>query len=271
MRLRRIGIAVTLLLASAGCGMAGGATASVSGRDHLVVGVAKDQPGLGVRDASGAYKGFDIDVARDVARRLGATQLTFKPVTPGQREAALRSGDVDMVVSSYSITQERKTQVVFAGPYYVAHQDILVRGTETAVRGVRDLRGRRLCQVAGSVSWRRVTEEHKIDAGLVPAASYGECLDDLISRKVDAISTDDLILAGFAAQRGNQVRFVNAPFSDERYGVGLRPGDIRGCEDVNKAITEMYQDGTAAKLLKRWFGSTGLNVTTTVPQFEGCG
>ncbi|GAA0351857.1 glutamate ABC transporter substrate-binding protein [Actinoallomurus spadix] len=271
MRLRRIGIAVTLLLASAGCGVAGGATASVSGRDRLVVGVGKDQPGLGFRDSNGAYKGFDVDVARDVARRIGATHLTFKPLTSGEREAALRGGDVDMVVSSYSITQQRKTQVAFAGPYYVAHQDILVRGGETAVRNVRDLRGKRLCQVAGSVSWRRVTEERKIDARLVPASTYGQCLDDLVSGTVDAISTDDLILAGFAAQRGNQVRFVNAPFSDERYGIGLRPGDVRGCEDVNKAITEMYQDGTAARLLKRWFGSTGLNVTTTVPQFEGCG
>ncbi|MEV5751165.1 glutamate ABC transporter substrate-binding protein [Actinoallomurus sp. NPDC052308] len=271
MRLRRIGLAVALLLAAAGCGVAGGETSSVSGKDHLVVGVSKDQPGLGFRDSSGTYKGFDIDVARDVARRLGAKHLTFKPLTSGQREAALRGGDVDMVVSSYSITQERKTQVVFAGPYYVAHQDTLVRAGETTVRNVRDLRGKRLCQVTGSVSWRRVTEERKIAARLVPASSYGECLDDLVSGTVDAISTDDLILAGFAAQRGNQVRFVNAPFSDERYGVGLRPGDIRGCEDINKAITEMYQDGTAATLLKRWFGSTGLNVTTTVPQFEGCG
>ncbi|MFL6054489.1 MAG: glutamate ABC transporter substrate-binding protein [Actinoallomurus sp.] len=271
MRLRRIGLAVTLLLASAGCGVAGGATASVSGKDHLVVGVAKDQPGLGVRDANGTYKGFDVDVAREIARRLGIKQVTFKSVSSGEREAALRNGAVDMVVKSYSITQQRKTQVVFAGPYYVAHQDILVRGGETTVRNVRDLRGKRLCQVTGSVSWQRVTEERKINARLVPASTYGECLDDLIADKVDAISTDDLILAGFAAQRGNQVRFVNAPFSDERYGVGLSPGDIRGCEDVNKAITEMYQDGTAATLLHRWFGSTSLNVTTTVPQFEGCG
>ncbi|MCO6010699.1 glutamate ABC transporter substrate-binding protein [Actinoallomurus purpureus] len=271
MRLRRIGIAVTLLLASAGCGVAGGETPSVSGKDRLVIGVSKDQPGLGFRDGYGTYKGFDIDVARDIARRLGAKHLTFKPLASAEREGALRDGDVDMVVASYSITPQRKTQVVFGGPYYVAHQDILVRGTDTTVRNVRDLRGKRLCQVTGSVSWRRVTEERKIDARLLPASTYGECLDDLTSGTVDAISTDDLILAGFAAQRGNQVRFVNAPFSDEKYGVGLRSGDIGGCEDVNKAITEMYQDGTAATLLKRWFGSTGLNVTTTVPQFEGCG
>jgi glutamate transport system substrate-binding protein len=270
MRLRRIGIAVTLVLASAGCGVAGGATRSVTGRDHLVVGVAKDQPGLGFREGD-TYKGFDIDVARDIARRLGVEDLTFRSLSSGQREAALRDGDVDMVVSSYSITPQRKTQVVFAGPYYVAHQDTLVRGGDTSVHNVRDLRGKRLCQVAGSVSWRRVTEERKIAARLVPATTYGQCLDDLTSGRVDAISTDDLILAGFAARRGNQVRFVNAPFSDEKYGVGLRPGDIDGCEDVNKAITEMYQDGTAATLLKRWFGATSLNVTTTVPQFEGCG
>jgi glutamate transport system substrate-binding protein len=265
----RVMIALTALLL-AGCGMASGEPASLVGKDTLVVGVSRDRPGLGLRGPDGTFKGFDIDVARYVARRLGATGVTFTAVTSGQREDLLRNGDVDMIVASYSITPERKTKVTFAGPYYTAHQDTLVRSTDQAVRNVRDLRGRRLCQVTGSVSWQRVTIERKIPARLVPAASYGECLDDLVAGKVDAISTDDLILAGFAAEKGRAVRFVNAPFSDEKYGVGVRPGDLDGCEDVNKAITEMYQDGTATVLLKRWFAATGLRMTTTVPQFDGC-
>jgi glutamate transport system substrate-binding protein len=125
--------------------------------------------------------------------------------------------------------------------------------------------------VAGSNSWKRVTEERKVAAGLVAAASYSQCVGDLVSGTVDAVSTDDLILAGFAGQRGQAVKLVNAPISDERYGVGIKQGDIRGCEEINKAITEFYLDGTAASLLRKWFGSTGLSVTTTVPQFEGCG
>lgn len=267
MRVRGL-IALAFLLA--GCGVAGGQSASVSGRDSLVIGVSPDRPGLGLRGPNGTYTGFDVDVARYVARQLGATHVRFQAITSAQRETELRDGAVDLVVAAYSITPERETKVIFAGPYYVAHQDILVRSSDRTVTNVRNLRGRRLCDVPGSVSYQRVTVERKIPARPVAAATYGECLNDLVAGKVDAISTDDLILAGFAAEKSGAVRFVNAPFSDERYGVGLRPGDVTGCEDINKAITRMYQDGTAARLLGRWFGPTGLRLTTTVPQFEGC-
>ena len=88
--------------------------------------------------------------------------------------------------------------------------------------------------------------------------------------RVDAVSTDDLILAGFLAEDPSAFRFVNNPFTQEKYGVGLPHGDVRACEAVNKAISEMYQDGTAAELLDEWFGSTDLDVVESVPQFEGC-
>jgi len=88
---------------------------------------------------------------------------------------------------------------------------------------------------------------------------------------VDAVSTDDLILAGFADRTGTAFRIVNAPFSYERYGIGIRKGDVSGCEAINRAVSQMYLDGTAAALLQKWFGKTGLQLDTHVPQFEGCG
>ncbi|WP_235958741.1 glutamate ABC transporter substrate-binding protein [Actinomadura macrotermitis] len=277
MRTRRIAAAVAAVLTAgtgaAGCGVAGADT--VAGKKGLVIGVNADQPGLGLR-TGGSYSGFDVEVAREIARRIGAKSGTpsFRPVTSATRESMLESGDVDMVVASYSITPERKTKVTFAGPYYVAHQDVLVRASDASVKDVRDLKGKRLCQVPGSVSFPRVTAERGVAALPVAAAGYTGCLDMLSSGALDAVSTDDLILAGLAAQAarsgGARLRIVNAPISDEPYGVGLRRGDVTGCEAVNKAITTMYQDGTAARLLKTWFGPVGLNVTTTVPQFEGC-
>lgn len=271
MRVRAIVTAIAVAAGLAGCAQAGGTGRSVANADSLVIGVPKDQPGLGVQTGN-TFSGLTVDVAKYVAARLGvaAENITFKPITSSQREDYLQNGTVDLVVSSYSITAQRKTKVNFAGPYYVAHQDILVRGTDTGVKNVRDLAGRRLCEVAGSVSYQRVTQQRKVPARLVPASSYGDCLTKLTAGQLDAISTDDLILAGFAIQQGNAVRIVNAPFSDERYGIGIRRGDITGCEDVNKAITRMYQDGTATRLLNKWFGKTGLTMTTTVPQFEGC-
>jgi glutamate transport system substrate-binding protein len=271
--LARIVVALTLVTCLGACASAAGEGGSIVTKDTLVVGVSGDQPGLSTREPSDRFEGFDVEVALYIAQHLESKpkNVEFKTVTSARREAAIRQGDVDLVVSSYSITPERKTKVAFAGPYYVAHQDTLVRQADTGIRNIRDLAGRRLCAVKGSVSWQRVTVERKVPAQLVPSSSYGDCLTKLTSGAVDAISTDDLILAGFAKEKGRAVRFVNAPISDERYGVGLRQSDVTGCEDVNKAITAMYLDGTAAKLLHEWFGTTGLNLTNTVPQFEGCG
>jgi ABC-type amino acid transport/signal transduction systems, periplasmic component/domain len=261
--------AMVLVLSLAACGV-GGRSPSVADKETLVIGVKADQPGLGLKKPDGTFEGFDVDVAKYVATKLGAKNITFQAITSAQRETFLQQGRVDLIFATYSITAERKTKVTFGGPYYVAHQDTLVRAADTTINNVRDLKGRRLCQVAGSNSWRRVTEEKKIAASLVAAASYSACVGDLTSGTVDAVSTDDLILAGFAAQRGQAVRLVNAPISDERYGVGIRQGDVKGCEEINRAVTDLYLDGTAQALLKKWFGPTGLKVTTTVPQFDGC-
>ncbi|XVQ16026.1 transporter substrate-binding domain-containing protein [Spirillospora sp. CA-255316] len=279
MRVRRTGLLAALTaaaaLAAGACGVAGAGQESVADKDALVIGVNSDQPGLSFREGD-TFAGFDVDVARDIARRLGAS-ITFRPVTSDTRESKLRSGDVDLVVASYSITPQRKTEVAFAGPYYIAHQDVLVRESDAgAVKNVRDLAGRRLCRVPGSVSYPRVREEKDVAALPVDAGGYDQCLARLSDGSLDAVSTDDLILAGLAAKAakggsgGPALRVVNAPFSDEPYGIGIARGDLDGCEAVNQAITEMYQDGTAARLLNTWFGPSGLRVTTTVPQFEGC-
>jgi glutamate transport system substrate-binding protein len=273
---RNAGLAVGMaaLMVTAGCTAVAGQE-SVAGKDALVIGVNPDQPSLGLRGTGGTYEGFDIDVARYIAGKLRAT-VTFKPVTSATRESMIQDGDVDLVVASYSITQERKTKVAFAGPYYVAHQDILVRVPDgDTIKDVRDLAGRRLCRVKGSISFPRVHEERGVAVLPEPASGYADCVAKLTTGQLDAVSTDDLILAGLAARStgagaGARLRIVNAPFSDEPYGIGIASDDVDGCAEVNKAITEMYQDGTAARLLKKWFGPVGLKVTTTVPQFEGC-
>jgi len=262
---------LALSLSTAAC--SAGGRASIVGKQTLRIGVKADQPGLGLRLPDGQFAGFDVDVARYVGAKLGVgpDHITFVPVTSATRETALENGSVDMVFATYSITLERETKVTFGGPYYVAHQDTMVRAGDTAIRSVHDLKGKRLCAVAGSNSWERVTQELNIAATLVPAASYSACVTMLLGGGVDAVSTDDLILAGFAARAGPAVRIVNAPFSDERYGIGIRKGDLAGCEAVNRAVSEMYLDGTAAALLRKWFGKTTLQLDTHVPQFEGCG
>ncbi|GAA3532333.1 glutamate ABC transporter substrate-binding protein [Nonomuraea rosea] len=263
-------LAVVLALAAtvvAGCGVGG--PESIMDKDSLVIGVRPDLPSVGFRGPDGKFQGFDVDVARYVAGKLDK-DFSFLPVLASDREKVLVSGPADLVVATYTISQDRKAKVLFAGPYHISYQDILIRPDET-IKNVRDLKGRKICEVKGSNAAQRVVEERKVAAEVVPFEDYAQCLAALKGKQVDAVTTNDVILAGLAEQDGSGLRLARAQFNEQRTGVGLRKGDVPGCEAVNRAITDMYQDGTAAKLLHKWFGKAGLDLTTiAVPQFEGC-
>jgi glutamate transport system substrate-binding protein len=243
----------------------------------LVIGVKYDQPGLGVKTGSGA-EGFDVDVAKYIAKKLGVTDeknVELKEARSANRETFLQNGTVDLVVATYSITAARKPKVTFGGPYIVTHQDIMTRADDASIKTVNDLKKKKLCQVTGSNSWKNVTEgtnklNVKVPAELIPAAGYEDCVTKLKGKSVDAISTDATILAGFSAREPGVFKIDNAPFTDEKYGVGIKKGDIKGCEAVNKAIAAMYADGTTKQLWDKWFGKTGLNFDATAPAAEGC-
>ncbi|NUW40292.1 glutamate ABC transporter substrate-binding protein [Nonomuraea rhodomycinica] len=260
-------LAVTGLLAG---GCAAGGRTSVLDADRIVIGVRPDLPSVGFRRADGTFEGFDVDVARYIARKLGK-DVRFVPVLAAEREKAITSGRADLVLATYTISMDRKQKVLFAGPYHISYQDILVRRDEGGIRNVRDLKGRRICEVKGSNAAQRVVEERKVAAQVVPFPDYAACLAALKQDQVDAITTNDVILAGLAIRDGSGLRLAHAQFNEQRTGVGMRKGDVEGCEEVNRAITAMYQDGTASRLLHRWFGKAGLDLSTlAVPQFEGC-
>jgi len=288
MRVRQIAAvaaAAALALATAACGSdtekQAAESKSVAQRaketGKLVVGIKYDQPALGLKKPDGTYEGFDVDVAKYIAKELGVEEsgITWKEARSENRESFLASNQVDLVVATYSITEARKPKVTFAGPYYVAHQDTMVLADNDDIKKATDLKGKKLCKAAGSNSWRRVTEgppdgQLNIPAVLVDATGYADCTAKLASGALDAVTTDDLILAGFASQQKGKFKVINDPFTDEKYGIGIKKGDIETCEAVNKAITKMYSDGTAKTLLDKHFSGSGLKLNYTVPQFEGC-
>ncbi|WP_243717259.1 transporter substrate-binding domain-containing protein [Actinomadura darangshiensis] len=254
--------------AVSGCGQVG--KESLLDKETLVVGVRPDLPGLGLRRPDGHYEGFDIDVARHVADRLGK-KVRFVKVLASERIEVLTSGRADLVFATLSVTPERKTKIAFAGPYYMSYQDILVRSDERGISGVRDLKGRRFCAVEGADPVQRLRAVHGMTARTVPAKSYDECMSMIKARTVDAITTNDVILAGLIRREGRGFRLVRARISEQNTGIGLGKGDVEGCEALNRVITGMYQDGTAEKLMRRWFDGTGLDLSIIeVPQFEGC-
>ncbi|MFI7634151.1 transporter substrate-binding domain-containing protein [Nonomuraea sp. NPDC049400] len=267
--MKRALVVVLALVATvaAGCGTDG--QESVLDKEKIVVAVRPDLPSVGFRRPDGRFEGFDVDVAAYIARKLGK-EATYIPVLAADRQKAITDGRADLVLATFTIDQERKKEVLFAGPYHISYQDILQRPDET-IKNVRDLKGRRICNVKGSNAADRVVKEREVAAQLVPFDDYKTCLAALKSNRVDAVTTNDVILAGLANQDGTGLKLANAHFNEQRTGVGMRRSDVPGCEAVNRAITEMYQDGTASRLLHRWFGTSGLDLSTVaVPQFEGC-
>ncbi|WP_423231242.1 glutamate ABC transporter substrate-binding protein, partial [Bifidobacterium bifidum] len=229
--------AVECAMSLAACG------ADESGK--IRIGIKFDQPGLGFKK-SGTYVGFDVDVAKYVAKKLGYSEdeIVWKEAPSKQREAMLQNGDVDMILATYSITDERKNAVSFAGPYFVAGQDLLVRKDDHSINGPEDLNGKRLCSVTGSTSAATVKEKFASEVQLMEQPGYAECATALFSGIVDAVTTDDIILAGLASASRGKLRVVGQPFTQEYYGVGIKKGDTALAKKINAAIAEMIKDGS---------------------------
>ncbi|WP_184576858.1 bifunctional serine/threonine-protein kinase/glutamate ABC transporter substrate-binding protein [Streptomyces zagrosensis] len=212
--------------------------------EKITIGVKADQPGLGLRQLDGSYAGLDIDVAKYIARSLGIkdADITWKEVHSSNRESVLAGHKADFVVATYTINASRSQQIDFAGPYLTAHQDVLLAADNTSVHGPSDLNGKKVCSAAGSSPAARLKSQIAPQAQLVEYDSYAKCIDALSDGKVDAVTTDDAILAGYAAQQPGAFRLAGLKLSDEPYGVGL-PKDSPLKGKVEKALTNMTTDG----------------------------
>ncbi len=213
----------------------------------LRIGISFDQPGLGLKTGD-SYSGFDVDTATYVAKSLGVSpdRITWIEADPGNRQSLLISGAVDLVLSTYSITPERQKVVDFAGPYFEAHQDLLVRRNEEEITGPETLGGRVLCSVSGTTSADLVKKRFKGKIDLREYAKFSDCVAALDRSEVDAVTTDDVILAGFAAepQYKGKLKVVGKGFSDEFYGVGIKKGNSALVEKVNTALKAYIADGS---------------------------
>ncbi|MGL5859174.1 MAG: glutamate ABC transporter substrate-binding protein [Angustibacter sp.] len=232
-----------------------------AGSDTITIGIKFDQPGLGLKEGSN-YTGLDVEVATYVAKELGYTEdkIVWKEAPSAQRETLIGNGQVKLVFATYSITDERKQKVTFGGPYFVAGQDVLVRADESSITGPESLNGKKLCSVTGSTSAERIKKEFANKVQLQQFDTYSKCVSALVGGSIDAVTTDNTILAGFAAQASfaGKLKVVGKPFSEERYGVGMKKGDTATCEKVNAAIKKMVADGSWKKAFDDTVGKAGI-------------
>ncbi|WP_405921920.1 glutamate ABC transporter substrate-binding protein [Streptomyces sp. NBC_00122] len=271
-------VAVALALTATACGGSdkaasdGGASGDAK-KDKIVVGIKYDQPGLGLKTPDGKYTGFDVDVATYVAKELGyePNQIEFKQAVSAERENLIANGDVKLVVATYTINEKRKAKVDFAGPYFLAHQDLLVRADDTSITKAEDLNKKKLCSVTGSTSAQNVKTKLAPEADLQEYPGYSECLTGLENKAVDAVTTDGSILAGFAAQEKNKGKFKLAglKLSDEPYGIGLKKGDKELQTKVNAALKKMVEDGSWQKAVDKNFGPANYKADPAPQVTEG--
>ncbi|MEU9237162.1 glutamate ABC transporter substrate-binding protein [Streptomyces subrutilus] len=270
--------AVALALTATACGGGSDKGASDGGasgdaKNKIVIGIKFDQPGLGLKTPDGKYTGFDVDVATYVAKELGyqPNQIEWKQAVSAERENLISNGDVKLVVATYTINDKRKAKVDFAGPYFLAHQDLLVRADDTSITKAEDLNSKKLCSVAGSTSAQNIKTKLAPDADLREYPGYSECLTGLENKAVDALTTDGSILAGYAAQENNKGKFKLAglSLSNEPYGIGLKKGDKDLQTKVNAALKKMVEDGSWQKAVDANLGPAGYKAEPAPQITEG--
>ncbi|MFD5426437.1 glutamate ABC transporter substrate-binding protein [Streptomyces sp. NPDC127084] len=257
-------VALSLALAATACGGGKKDSADGNGGDKggkITIGIKIDQPGIGLKTPDGKYTGFDVEVAKYIAKELGYEEgdIVFKETKSADRETAIERGDVKFIAASYSINDKRLAKVDFAGPYLLAHQDILVRADDNSITKPEDLNSKKLCSVTGSTSAQNVKDKLAPKAQLQEYGGYSECLTGLENKVIDALTTDDSILAGYASQEAFKGKFKLAGFkmSNENYGIGLKKGDTELKDKINKALEKMVADKSWQEAVDANFGPAG--------------
>jgi glutamate transport system substrate-binding protein len=238
--------------------------ARMTQRGTVVIGVKNDQPGLGyLNPKTNKYEGFDIEIARLIAAKLGfdpQTKIEYKAIPSAAREQAISNGQIDYYVGTYTINDARKKQISFAGPYFIAGQSLLVKTDDKSITGPETLKGKRVCSATGSTPIRRVREQGLTDQ-IVEFQTYSQCVDQLLAGQVDAVTTDDAILKGYAAQDAQHLKVVGKPFSQEPYGVGLPLADNALRAKVNDVLEGATKDGTWTQIYNGTLGASGSDAT----------
>ncbi len=255
---------------------AGSTMAAIQAKGKIVVGTKFDQPGLGQKNPlTNQVEGFDVEIAKLIAVAIFGgdaddlgNKIEFIETPTPVRETVIEQGTVDMVVATYTINDARKQRIDFAGPYYIAGQDIMVKKDNTTITGVESLvSGVSVCSVRNSTPAGRIREQAPA-ATLIEYDTYSQCKDDLLNGNIDAVSTDNSILLGFVAASPNDLKLVGKKFSDEPYGIGVKRGDDTFRTFINDRLEEIYADGEWEAAFESTLGQLGVPTPTETPAVD---
>ena len=256
--MKRIATMLGLVVALAGCAGGGASPAggesptaivvegvstpqSIKDKGKLTCGVKFDVVGFGFRNpTNNEIEGLDADLCREIAKELGVEAELIEAVS-ANRIPFINERRVDLVISTFTINDERKTQIDFSRPYYVAGQSILAKKSDTSISSVDDLNGKRVCSAEGSTSEKNVREKAP-QAELVLFKTYTEAGQALADGRCDAVSTDDVILFGLISAYPD-TELKGEPFTTENYGIGMKKGSTELKTFVDDVLARMEADG----------------------------
>jgi polar amino acid transport system substrate-binding protein len=252
-----------------GTGAHGPTIDAIRARGRLVVGLDTGSNLFSFRDpVSGTIVGFDADIAREVARDLlGSPDLVeYRSLGSAERESALQNHVVDIVAKTMTINCERRQRVDFSTVYLHANQRVLAM-KNSSIRGLADLAGKRVCIVSGTTSLDHIRRGQPA-ATILTVPTWADCLVVLQQRQVDAVSTDDAVLAGLAAQDPSYTELVGPSIAVEPYGIGIPKGEDDLVRFVNGTLERIRNDGTWVRLYQQYLMALGPLPAPPVPAYQ---
>jgi glutamate transport system substrate-binding protein len=242
---------------------AGTTMEKLSSAGSIKIGTKFDQPLFGQVGLDGKPVGFDVEIGKLIAAELGipADKIEWSETVSANREPFIEQGRVDLVIATYTINDKRKQVVDFAGPYYEAGQALMVNKDNDTIKKPEDVKGKKVCSVTGSTPAATIVD--KYGAELVPAATYSACLEPLRNKQVEAVTTDNVILAGFVDKEPDAFKLASdETFTKEPYGIGLKKGDTEFRNWINDQLEKFEENGSYEKA---WEATAG-SVIKTAPK-----
>lgn len=227
----------------------------IKNNGKFILGLDDSFPPMGYTDESGEIVGFDIDLAKEVAKRMGV-ELELKPIDWDGKVLSLNNKDIDVIWNGLTITEERKEKIGFSKPY-LNNRQIIIVNSDSDIDTKADLAGKIVAVQLGSSGQDALvadTETEKSLKEIRKFSSYTEALMDLKAGRVDAVVIDEIVGRYYIAKKPGEYKVAKDDFGKEEYGVGFRLGDTSFINEVNKVLDEMKADGTAAEISKKWFG-----------------
>lgn len=240
------------------CGTATSADNSlkdIKEKKELIIGLDDNFPPMGFRDNSGEIVGFDIDMAKEVGKRMGV-KVTFKPVEWDGIILSLNNKDIDAIWNGLTITDKRKEQIAFS-KVYLQNKQIIVVNSKSNISKKSDLKDKIVGLQMGSSSETALASNSQLTSSLKEVKKYSnntEALLDLNAGRIDAVIVDEVVGRYYASKKPGDYKVLDENLGVENYGVGIRKTDTSLTEEINKQLEEMKNDGTANTISQKWFG-----------------